>query len=215
MPTYHLLHLNRQAYINSTSKISDEKTLSFSKMSLDWWDRHFSWKAHGCVVLADVHGQHLCYIFYKIDRYHQYMTIHNIFTPLVERRKGYAKELLKMIFDTAVSERVRRFRLSSISNSLDFYLALGFIYWGLNSVGDYYCDLPMPANGLAGLQGMTDQLDMDRLVGSHLVSILNKVKDNDTNLSPEQSKRYEQDKVKMDGNYRFLALGLHHQKHSV
>lgn len=211
MSPYHLIHLDREAYIDSTSKITDTKTLNFSKMSLKWWDRHFSWKSHGCVVLSDSDDQHLCYVFYKIDRYNQYMTIHNIFTPLIQRRNGYAKELLKMIFDLAVHGNVRRFKLISISKSLDFYLALGFVYWGLNSVGDYYCNLPVPLNGLAGLETMTKSSDMNMLVGRHLQEIYEKVKDNDTRLDEEQTKLYEDDKIKMNKNYRLKDLNLYNQ----
>ena len=211
MSPYHLIHLDRQAYITSISNIADTKTLNFSKMSLDWWDKHFNWKAHGCVVLSDCNEQHLCYVFYKIDRYHQYITIHNIFTPLAQRRNGYAKELLSMIFNIAVLEKVRRFKLVSISKSLDFYMALGFIYWGLNSVGDYYCNLPMPLNGLTGIKVMTKSTDMNMLVGRHLKEIVTKVKDNDIRLDLKQSKVYEEDKIKMKRNYRLKDLNFYNQ----
>ncbi len=211
MSPYHLVHLNREDYITSTSKITDTKTLNFSKMSLQWWDRHFSWKVHGCVVLSDAQGEHLCYVFYKIDRYHQYMTIHNIFTPQIQRRKGYAKELLTMIFDIAVVKKVRRFKLVSVSKSLDFYLSLGFIYWGLNSVGDYYCNLPVPADGLAGLMAMTKSTDMHMLVGGHSNDIFSKIKDNDLKLDKTQSQIYEEDKTKMKNHYRLNDLNHYKQ----
>ena len=211
MPPYHLIQLDRQAYILSTSNIADEKTLKFSKMSLEWWDSHFFWSKCGCMVLADENEQHLCYIFYKIDRYRQYMTIHNIFTPLSQRRKGYAHELLKMVFNIAVSEGVGHFKLTSISKSLDFYLALSFIYWGINSVGDYYCDLPIPLNGLAGLEDMTNTLDMSMLVGLNLSCIFAKVKGNDMDLDLKQTTLYKDDKIKMNTNYKFSDLSLYYK----
>ena len=212
MSSYHLVRLNRQAYIDSTAKISDEKTLRFSKMSLQWWDSHFFWQRHGCMVLADDKENHLCYVFYKIDRYRQYLSIHNIFTPLIMRRKGYAHELLKMVFEIAVAQKVGRFRLTSISTSLDFYLSLGFIYWGINSVGDYYCDLPVPAKGLGGLQVMTDTLGNGSLIGESLGNIFKKVQNSDTKLGPIQTRQYEEDKLKMNENYRFKPLSLYHKK---
>lgn len=212
MSSYHLIRLNRQDYIDSTAKISDEKTLRFSKMSLRWWDSHFFWEKYGCMVLADQSENHLCYVFYKIDRYRQYLSIHNIFTPLIMRRKGYAYELLKMVFDIAVIEKVGRFKLTTISTSLDFYLSLGFIYWGINSVGDYYCDLPVPANGLGGLQIMTETLATSALIGTSLGNIFKKVKDSDTKLDSSQTRQYEQDKTKMNENYRFKSLSVYHNK---
>lgn len=214
MPAYHLVRLNRQDYIDSTAKISDDKTLRFSKMSLHWWDSHFFWARYGCMVLADERENHLCYIFYKIDRYRQYLSIHNIFTPLIMRRKGYAQELLKMVFDIAVTQKVGRFKLTSISTSLDFYLSLGFIYWGINSVGDYYCDLPVPAKGLSGMQSMTDTLGTGALTGTSLANIFKKVKDGDEQLTSAQSRLYEQDKHKMKSGYRFTELGLYHDENS-
>jgi len=206
MSHYHLIHLDREAYITSIAKIADTKTLNFSKMSLDWWDKYFNWKAQGCVVLADADGNHLSYVFYKIDRYHQYLTIHNIFTPLTQRRNGYAKELLNMLFEIALIEKVRRFKLLSVSKSLDFYMALGFVYWGVNNVGDYYCNLPVPSDGLSGLEAMTKNTDIQTLIGRHLNEIYSKVNGNDINLDLIKSKLYEEDRLKMQKNYRLDDL---------
>lgn len=61
---------------------------------------------------------------------------------------------------------MRRFRVTSVSKALDFYLPLGFVYWGVNSIGDYYCDLPLPADGLEGLAGMVEDSDILTLIGS-------------------------------------------------
>lgn len=201
MPLYHLDHLDRNAYQDSISKIADPKTVRFATMSMEWWDRHFSWKAQGCMALTNAEGEHLCYIFYHIDRYHEYMTIHNIFTPLIERRKGHAHALLKIVFDLALAAHVRRFKLVSISNSLNFYLSLGFVYWGLNSVGDYYCDLPMPKKGLEGLSEMVQNADMAFLVGKKLDLICAKVDGNERKLTTEKSLIFETDKIKMKGFY--------------
>lgn len=206
MPLYHLDHLDRNAYLDSIAKIADPKTVRFATMSMEWWDRHFSWKAQGCMALTNESGDHLCYIFYSIDRYHEYMTIHNIFTPLDERRKGYAYELLSTVFDLAHAAHVRRFRLVSISRSLDFYLSLGFVYWGLNSVGDYYCDLPMPTKGLGGLADMVEKADMAFLVGRKLDAICAKVNGNELKLTVEKSRIFETDKRKMKAFYMFDEL---------
>jgi len=206
MPLYHLVHLDRNAYIDSIARIADPKTVRFATMSMEWWDRHFSWKAQGCMALTNESGDHLSYIFYYIDRYHEYMTIHNIFTPLDERRKGYAYELLSTVFDLAHTAHVKRFRLVSISKSLDFYLSLGFVYWGLNSVGDYYCDLPMPTTGLSGLADMVDKADMAFLVGRRLDAIYAKVNGNELKLTNEKSLIFETDKIKMKRFYMFNEL---------
>ncbi len=206
MSAFHLEHLNREAYIASVATILDPRTIKFADMSMKWWDRHYSWRAHGCMVLSDEENIHLCYIFYKIDRHHNYMTIHNIFTPLIQRRKGYAQVLLSIVFDLAVAENVKRFRLTSISNSLDFYLALGFVYWGVNSVGDYYCNLPVPKEGLAGLSAMVEGSEIKVLLGNASASIRTKTDGNETRLSDKQTLLYNSDLLKMEKSYMLSAF---------
>lgn len=206
MTKYHLIHLKRQAYIHSIEKIADAKTLGFANMSLAWWDKHFDWKRQGCYVLADKREEHLSYIFYSMDRDFQYLTIHNIFTPLIQRHHGYARELLKIIFEVAIKRSVGRFKITSISTSLDFYLSMGFIYWGINSVGDYYCDLPVPLNGLDDMQAMIDASNSKQLMGRHVQKIYKKVFDNSLKLTQEQATLYKHDKLKLNTSYRYEAL---------
>jgi GNAT superfamily N-acetyltransferase len=208
---FHLQNLGRKAYIASIANIADPKTLKFANMSLDWWDKHFIWEAHGCVVLCDEEQNHLCYIFYKIDRYKMYLNIQNIFTPLCERRKGYAQQLLSMVFDLALGLHVKRFKLTSISNSLDFYLSLGFIYWGVNSVGDYYCDLPIPHDGLEGVPLMTQTQNNFFLLGCKTEPIYEKTKEHSTLLSIAQTLIYDKDLQKMQKSYRLEKLLEEHQ----
>lgn len=209
MRAYHLKRLDRSAYLDSVGKIEDQKTLLFAQMSLKWWDEHFLWSKHACLVLSNEENEHLCYLFYKIDRYRMYMTVHNIFTPLSKRRNGYAHVLLKMLFDLAISEKVGRFKLTSVSRSLDFYLSLGFVYWGVNSVGDYYCDLPIPAEGLGRLSSMIEGSDTTALLGRSFEQISKKVKGNEEQLSASQTLIYKSDTIKMGEHYRLKSLLLH------
>lgn len=206
MPKFHLASLDRNDYIASTNTIGDERSLRFADMSMKWWDRHFSWRAQGCTVLCDEQENHLCYLFYKIDRHNNYITIHNIFTPAILRRKGYAETLLSMAMALAATTDVKRFRLTSISRSLDFYLSLGFIYWGVNSVGDYYCDLPLPKNGLEGVEAMIAGAETVELLGNASASIYKKTHANEAGLSEKQTRIYESDLLKMGGSYRHDAF---------
>ena len=91
--------------------------------------------------------------------------------------------MISRIFDEALLQNVKRFRLTSISKSLSFYLGLGFVYWGVNSVGDYYCNLPMPKSGLKGLAFMTKDHDLNVLLGNEKVMILAKIKTYELTLS--------------------------------
>lgn len=206
MPIYHLEYLSRDTYLSSILTIQDPQSLKFANMSLNWWDEHFNWRSEGCVALCDSDNTHLCYIFFKMDQYRMYLTIHNIFTPLAMRRKGYAYELLNEIFDIAIDKNIKRFKLSSISKSLDFYLTLGFVYWGMNSVGDYYCDLPMPIKGLSTLNTMVTQSDTATLMGKNMDNIYKKVNGNNLKLNEVQLKTYENDKIKMGNQYMLKLL---------
>lgn len=206
MPIYHLEYLNRENYISSMETIKDPRTLKFANMSLDWWDEHFGWYTKGCIALCNEEKIHLSYIFFKIDRNNEYITIHNIFTQDSMRRNGYAHQLLKLVFDFALTLHVSRFKLTSISNSIDFYLALGFVYWGVNSVGDYYCDLPLPFDGLEGVGFMTDTFDVTALLGKRYEKILTKVSNNNINLSETQTTIYNNDLLKMKSCYMLQEL---------
>jgi len=187
--------------MSSIESIEDIKTINFADMSLKWWDKKLGWYQKGCVALTDDENRHLSYIFYKIDRYNNYLTIHNIFTSQINRRHGYAKMLLMFIFNIAVTENVKRFRLTSISSSLDFYLSLGFIYWGVNSVGDYYCDLPLPPSGLAGVSAMTEDFSTLALIGKSFEVISKKIADNSEHLSKIQMLKYDSDIIKLGSSY--------------
>lgn len=201
MPLYHLQLLGRDAYIASTALIQDTESIRFADQSLAWWDRHFSWNAQGCAVLCDERNEHLCYLFSKIDRYGQYLTLYNLFTPLISQRKGYATQILRLILDQALEKHVRRITFSSVSASVDFYAMLGFIYWGVNDIGDYYCNLPLPKNGLDGMMAMVQENDLETLIGSNMGKIYAKIEGNEQHLSPAQLLIYEADILKLGKNY--------------
>jgi len=201
MSQYNLVHLNRNEYISSIEHIKNDKAIGFANMSLAWWDKQFGWYIKGCVVLTNDANEHLCYIFYKVDKYNEYITIHNIFTSEILRRNGYAHMLLGMIFQLALLQKVTRFRLTSISKSLDFYLSLGFVYWGVNSVGDFYCDLPMPKDGLAGVRLMTETLTSSELMGRKMETIYKKIQENSSHLTQKQTLLYNTDVIKLNKSY--------------
>jgi len=202
MSAYHLESLGRDAYIASIATIQDPQTLRFADQSLAWWDRHFSWNAQGCAVLCDENNTHLCYLFSRIDRYGEYLTLYNLFTPLILRHKGYATEILRLILEQALKKHAKRITFSSISSSLDFYQLLGFIYWGVNDIGDYYCNLPLPKSGLDGIITMIQESDIKTLIGSNLIKINGKIDGNERRLTPAQILIYEADIVKLGKSYQ-------------
>lgn len=175
-------------------------------MALKWWDRHYSWSAGGSVILTDETGLHLCYLFYKIDRYREYLTIHNILTPLCHRRHGYALALLHWVFERAVHDHVRRFKAVCVPQSLAFYRSLGFCYWGLTSTKDYYCNLPLPREGLDGVREMVDAGSAETLAGKALQTIYDKVADNDTELDAAQQTVHDRGLSTLQRSYRQSEL---------
>lgn len=206
MSNFHLEYLNRDAYLLSISTITDTKTFNFAKMSLTWWDERFKWRSNGCVALCDKENNHLSYLFFTIDHYRAYLLIHNLFTPLAMRRNGYAFAILNEVFNIAIQSDIKRFKLSSISQSLDFYLSIGFIYWGLTSTADYYCDLPIPLKGLKGLKQMIRENETRMLLGNTIEKIYDKVNQNHQRLNQHQMVIYEEDKIKMGSRYLFDFL---------
>ncbi|MGA9047037.1 GNAT family N-acetyltransferase [Sulfuricurvum sp.] len=201
MPLFHLESLNRDAYITSIATIQDYESIRFADQSLAWWDRHFSWNTQGCAVLCNENNEHLCYLFSKIDRYSEYLTLYNLFTPLMKQHKGYATHMLRLILDQALKKHVKRITFSSVSSSLDFYQLLGFIYWGINDIGDYYCNLPLPQSGLDGIIAMIQESDIKTLIGSNLTKINAKIDENERRLTPAQILIYEADIVKLGKSY--------------
>ena len=203
---YCVVDVNRKEYLESISEIADEKSRGFADMALRWWDRHYSWNAHGSVILTDEAGRHLCYLFYKIDRYGEYLTIHNLLTPLCHRRRGYAHLLLEWVFEQALQNHVKRFKAICVPQSLDFYLSLGFCYWGLTATHDYYCNLPLPLSGLNGVKAMVDAGSVKTLGGTALAAIYEKVDLNDVGLDTLQQGIHDKGLKKLQSAYMQKAL---------
>lgn len=198
--------LSRSDYIDSIHTIRDTKSRRFAEQSLAWWDKHFNWKKDRCLVLVDDNDNHLSYLFGKSDRYLEYLTIHNLFTPLAHRNLGYAKALLSKQFDQSIVRKVKRFKLCAVSDALKFYDALGFVFWGINSVGDYYCDLPLPKSGLNGVDNMVQNSTNKELIGSKLDIIQNRTQDNGELLTDIQSKQFNKDKKWLGKKYRHKII---------
>lgn len=199
---YKVISVNRKEYKASIAKIDDQKSRGFAELSLWWWDRHFSWSGGGSVILTDDAGRHLCYLFYKIDRYKEYLTIHNLLTPFCHRRQGYAYLLLQWVFEQAVQDHVSRFRATCVPQSLEFYLSLGFCFWGLTGTKDYYCNLPMPSAGLGGLTEMVDVSSIELLVGAALQTIYDKVSENETGLDAGEQRIHKKGMTTLKGAYK-------------
>ncbi len=198
--------LSRNDYTDSIATISDSKSRRFGEKSLEWWDRHFSWKKNKCLVLVDAEEQHLAYLFGINDRYMQYLTIHNLFTPLVHRKQGNARELLTQQFEMSLVKNVKRFKLCAVPQALKFYDKLGFIYWGINTAGDYYCDLPLPKDGLKGVNMMVQNSTNEELIGNKIQTIQKRTQQNGECLTDAETKQFTADKKWLGKKYRHKVI---------
>jgi predicted GNAT family acetyltransferase len=199
-------HLDHDQYTESIAAIDDEATYRFALQAQTWWSRHYSWKQDGCRVLTDNDGTHLAYLFYKVDRYRDCLTLHNLFTPKIHRNRGFALAMLKETFLQQAEREVKRFRMSCTPESLGFYARLALIYWGVDSVGNYHCDLPLPKRGIAGIADMVQTRTDRTLLGTHAASIYKKVMADGAGFEAEKMQQFRIDRRKLAGTYRHEAL---------
>ncbi|MEA2029183.1 MAG: GNAT family N-acetyltransferase [Campylobacterota bacterium] len=198
----HTQTLNRQQYIDSTMQMSHLATLEFAKQALDWWDDYYSWERDPCLVLYE--GEEaICYLFYHISKNSDYLTIHNIFTPHNHRFHGYASKILQILFDDKVSyHTIERVKLYSVSSSIEFYLKLGLDFWGVNEIGQYYSDFPMPKN-LADIPNQMQHPHLERLLPKRLDNIYAKLQKNGGDFKGKELVIFNDAKELMQERYRF------------
>ncbi len=200
------ISLNHDQYTESINQITDDATYRFAQQAEKWWDRHFSWTQDGCRVLTDESGTHLAYLFYKVDRYREYLTVHNLFTPENHRNKGYAFAMLESLFQSQADRNVRRFHMSCTPQALGFYAKLALVYWGVDETGNYHCDLPLPADGINGIAPMVENETNRELLDGKAEKIFQKVKENGQHFEAEKSRRFAHDKEWLEDAYRHEAL---------
>lgn len=197
--------LNREEYLHSISMIKDESTKKFALMALEWWDSFFSWNRNKCRVLT-INKQHVAYIFSHNNKNKEYVTIHNIFTPLEFRRQNYGYTLLNEILKKAFQNNIRRLKLSVIPKALPFYKKLGLVYWGINRVGDFYCDLPLNKNAILGIDEVVKNSSNQDLLGDRRDYILSKVQLNHRGLKEDAERLFLENKTFLGESYRYDEL---------
>ena len=177
---------SREEYLESVQKIEDFDTLKFSKQALDWWDKYYSWKKEAPLCLKE-NGKDICYLFYSISNNNEYLTIHNIFTPKKHRFKGFAYILLKHLFKTLSQTDTKRFKMYCVSSSLDFYMKLGLNFWGVNELGQYYCDCTMPASNIKELKDIAKKELVENITLQNFKKIYENLKLNGKNFNEKQN----------------------------
>jgi hypothetical protein len=200
-----VIKLNREEYLTSVKKIGDFKTLEFSKSSLDWWDNYYSWENFPPLCLTH-NNKHLCYLFFNISKNNEYLTIHNIFTPYKHRTKGYAYKLLKYLFIFLSDKKIKRFKLSCVSSSLDFYNKLGLEYWGVNELSQYYCDFKMPLLDIKEIPQIVKDSNLNEINDERILKIYESLKNNGSTFDEKHSENFKNSKEKLMNKYHFNLL---------
>ena len=199
--------LNRQEYIDSAIKMNHFGSLKFAKNALDLWDDYYSWKNNPCLALYnDNDNRAICYLFYHISRDNEYLTIHYLLTPYKHRDHGYAKAILKVLFnDILHDQNISRVKLSSVASSIKFYLKLGIDFWGVNSIGQYYTDFPMP-NTLNDIPNMMRDNHLKDLSAIKLNKIYDKLKSNGSLFENKELETFNKAIDLLQERYRFEEL---------
>lgn len=124
-------------YINSEneyeirfhSKIEDKKSISFSKKSVRFHKRFYSFETHPVMAIED-NGEITAVLFYNLTKHN--LSIINILCPEKYRKRGYSKELIKEAYRQAYSLGKDHVRCNCEITALPFYDKLNFIYAGRN-----------------------------------------------------------------------------------
>lgn len=197
--------LNREEYLNSIREINHYESLKFAKKAMDWWDNYYSWSRFPALSLVES-GKNLCYLFFHISKDREYLTVHNILTPLKYRKNGYAFMMLKELFSQFSYEHIERFKMFCVSSSLNFYNRVGLNYWGVNSLGHYYSDFEMPNSNIDEIPDIVKSSNLDDLSNRKLKYIYNKVKLNGRDFDDKEMDIHERCLNKIKEKYLFEAL---------
>lgn len=202
----HIIELTRSEFLESAQSIEDYKSLMFSKHCLDWWDAYFSWTKFPPLCLINDDEEHLCYLFYSISKDNEYLTIHNLLTPKANRFHGYAKTILNYLFQKVSNQKIQRLKMYCVSSSLSFYTKLGFEYWGVNDLGQYYCDYKMPQYSTDEIPLIVKNFSLNEIKDVTLLEIYEKLKNNGTNLEEKKLAIFEACIEVLQEKYHFEAL---------
>lgn len=199
-------NLNREQYIDSVANIEHSSSKEFAQQSLDWWDNYYSWNKFPCLCLED-DGEDVCYLFYHISKNNQYLTIHNILTPFNLRFHGYAKKLLTLLFNRILLHAdIERVKMYCVSSSLQFYMNLGIDFWGVNRIGQYYTDFPMPKSNIQEIKELMGNEDLMQLSQKNRDTIYSKLKENGTQFSEKDTAIFKKSLTLLKERYRFKEL---------
>lgn len=202
-----IIELTRAQYLLSAQKIKDFDSLQFANQAMLWWDDYYSWSRFPPLCMRE-NDEDICYLFYEVSKNGEYLTIHNVLTPKVHRGKGYAFALLEHLFLTLTHKNIERFKLLCVSSSIDFYNKLGMNYWGVNHLGQYYCDFKMPRSSLLEIPQIVEETDVNEFTDENLLKIYEKVRLDGKEFDVKDKKIHDDCLKKMGKRYIFKKLHI-------
>jgi hypothetical protein len=200
-----IVELSRTEYFDSVQQIEDLNSLKFAKQAMDWWDNYHSWTKFPPLCIRE-NDEDVCYLFYEVSNNKEYLTIHNILTPKAHRNKGYAFTLLEHLFLILAHEKINRFKLTCVSSSIDFYNKIGLNYWGVNHLGQYYCDFKMPHSNILEIPKIVADADVNEFSDESLLKIYEKLRLNGKEFDEKSKRTYNNCLKKMGKRYIFEKL---------
>jgi len=114
--------------------------------------------------------------------------------------------LLGYLFAHLSNKNIKRFKLSCVSSSLDFYNKLGLEYWGINDLSQYYCDFKMPILDISEIPKIVKESSLDEISDEKILLIYESLKNNGTTFDEKMSEKFEESKEKLKGKYHFDLL---------
>lgn len=134
-------------------RLTDERAKAFSKKSVDFHLRFYSFSENPVLVSKNEEGEVAAVLFCSFTR-DGYVSIINLLTNPSVRRSGHAKKLMSAAVSFGWKIGKRRLRMNCEDNqpTIGFYNSLGFVYLGVTRSGCLYCNVPLTSGVLAEQQ---------------------------------------------------------------
>jgi len=199
-------NLTQEQYLKSTSAITHIASKEFAVQAYKYCDDFINWKEFPCICLEE-NGNDVCYLFYHLSRDKRYLTIDNILTPFEHRYNGHAKYLLTFLFKKfSQGSIIQRVKMFCVSSSLEFYMKLGVDFWGVNKLGQYYTEFPIPKNGMDELEVLMKNETLSTLYKRELKVIYKKLELNGSSFDEQETLIFNKSLNLMGKRYRFKEL---------
>lgn len=199
-------NLSPEQYLQLTSKITHTGSKEFAFQAYEYCNKFIKWDKFPCISL-EVDNIVVCYLFYHLSKDKRYLSIDNILTDFEYRHNGYAKYMLSFLFKKfskgSITQRVKMY---CVSSSLEFYMKLGVDFWGVNHIGQYYTEFPIPKNGIDEIKTLMKNETLSTLYKREVQSIYKKLELNGRSFNKKEKEVFDNSLKLLKNRYRFKEL---------